>query len=55
MENNNFSIAKIGGYIPERRVDNKPLADLLGYPQESLVDKIGYLPTAKKEKEESDG
>lgn len=53
MENNDFSIVKIGEYIPERRVDNRPLADSLGYPQESLVDKIGYLSTAKKDKEES--
>ena len=53
MENENYSIAGIGSYIPAGRVDNKLLADKLGYPQESLLNKIGYLSTAKKEKEES--
>ncbi len=48
MENNPFSVAGIGVYIPESRLDNTARAERFDYDPASLRDKIGVLQTARK-------
>lgn len=49
MENNPFTIAQIGTYLPETRLDNVPRAEKFDYDRESLTSKIGIKATSRKD------
>src|SRR6476620_40777 len=52
MEPDAFGIAAIGGYLPERRLNNAEAAKQFGFADDFLATKIGTAASARKESEE---